>query len=495
MEQSQTRFIKPTHMTLIRILSLGIISTIPLLFAAVQPWVWSFYTLGMITVWSIVQWVGQPRPHERQSGLLEVTVVLFFMWTFFLCLPIPHPVLALLSSTRAELLSAGWSLTGSHPTWASISYSAQRTFAWWLFLLSLLLFYKVVKNLCAGRQMLKRIVFTIIVVGVVESFYGLLQALVPSMGVLWVDYINDYLGMARGTFINRNSYAGFIEMIWPLALGVTVAMAGRFSSIKTALGSDRLNRQALMALSIIVFLLALLFTRSRAGIVSGLVGLAVFCFTSRIGLRSTAAHSRILIVGITVLLCVYATTIGIGSIVDRFLRISSDGNTRLEIWRDSLVMVRDHPLGIGLQNYESVFQSYNRSTASEKTVVHAHNDYLQLLIESGWIGFLALATGFCVFMTQCLRRIRRMDGRKDPLRFYLAVGAFSGLTSISVHCLFDFNLQIPANCVYFVVLAAILSACTEHTVVPTAMASGAYRTRSRMTATEAALQHHMATLK
>ena len=69
----------------------------------------------------------------------------------------------------------------------------------------------------------------------VEAVYGLIQALVPSMGVLWVDYVQAYLGTARGTFINRNNFAGFIEMIWPLALGVTLAMTGRVHSLKEAL--------------------------------------------------------------------------------------------------------------------------------------------------------------------------------------------------------------------------------------------------------------------
>jgi hypothetical protein len=96
----------------------------------------------------------------------------------------------------------------------------------------------------------------------------------------------SYLGTARGTFINRNNFAGFIEMIWPLALGATLAMTGRARSLKSALHSDSLNRQALMALGIIVLLLALIFTRSRAGIVSGLVGFLVFAVMARTGMRS-----------------------------------------------------------------------------------------------------------------------------------------------------------------------------------------------------------------
>jgi hypothetical protein len=55
--------------------------------------------------------------------------------------------------------------------------------------------------------------------------------------------------------------------------------------------------------------------------------------------------------------------------------------------------------------------------------------------------------------------ITHMNSHKDPMPFFLAAGAFSGLISLAFHSFFDFNLQIPANCVYFVTLMAILYAC------------------------------------
>jgi O-antigen ligase len=444
-------------MTIIRRIALIIIGTIPIPFAAVQPWVWSVYSLMMIAVVIIALWTLKDLSLFN-AGQLNRPLAVFFVWTLFLCLPLPHVILAALTPVRSTTLIQARELTGSAPAWQTISYSAGNALAWWVFLLSLGLFFLVVRHLCQERKHLKRLVFIMIAIGIVEAIYGLIQALVPSMGVLWVDYVQAYLGTARGSFINRNNFAGFLEMIWPLALGVALAMTGRGHSLKAALGSDHLNRQALMALGIIVLLLALILTRSRAGILSGIVGLLTFSSMARTGMQGVARPTRIVLGGILVLLCIYITSIGVGPIMQRFLALPGDSHSRMEIWRDSLAMIKDHPQGIGLRNYGNVFPVYNRSLASDKTVDHAHNDYLQLLIETGWIGFIAMAGAFLTFLVKSARRIKKLDYNRDPLRFYLAVGAFSGLISMGVHSLVDFNLQIPANCLYFVVLMAVLSA-------------------------------------
>mgnify|MGYP007056048999 CR=1 FL=1 len=90
---------------------------------------------------------------------------------------------------------------------------------------------------------------------------------------------------------------------------------------------------------------------------------------------------------------------------------------------------------------------------------HAHNDYLQLLAEAGWPGFAALAGGFFIFLAMVIRRIFRYAAGLDPARFYIGIGACSALISIAFHSIFDFNLQMPANMLYFVVLLAISHAC------------------------------------
>jgi O-antigen ligase len=448
-----------------RVFSYLIIGTIPIPFAAVQPWVWSFYSLLMIAAFVLYLWLKQENIIFSTERRINIPVILFFTYTIFFCLPLPGGVISFLSPVRYESISTAQKLTGIVLDGQSLSYYSLNAFSWWVFLLSLYLFFNVVRYLSGYRKFLKIILFIIFGLGITEALYGLIQALVPSMGVLWVDYVHDYMGNARGTFINRNHFAGFVELIWPLVLGVTLSMTDRKHSLKRALASDLLNRQALMALGIVVLLLALLLSRSRAGIAGGLIGLLTFWYLARPNIRHITLHARILIGGVVVFLCIYCLTIGVGPILERFFLID-DVNSRIDIWRDSLSILKDHPLGIGLRNYENVFEVYNQSIVSDKKVMHAHNDYLQLMIETGWIGFICLLSAFISFIARSFQVIRRLDPKGDPMRFFLAIGSFSGLISLAFHSFLDFNLQIPANILYFVTLMAILSSCTEKVKCP-----------------------------
>jgi hypothetical protein len=447
-------------MVVTHIFILFIIGTIPIIFAAVQPWVWSVYSIFMVVAFLIFLWQDRIRLSLLPGLRVNLTVVLFFTVTLFLSLPLPGYILSYLSPVRFQALTNSRVLLNSPPTWQTLSYSPQVAFSWWVFLISLCLFFLTVRSLCADAKILKRIVCVMMGVAMIEALYGLIQALVPTLGVLWVDYVKAYMGDARGTFINRNHFAGFIEMVWPLALGFTLAQGGwgQGYTLKKILASERLNGQALLALGIVVLLLALLFSRSRAGIAGASMGFLTFILLARSGSKGMSRYTWLMLVGIVGMLVVYSMAIGIGPIAERFFTLS-DGDSRLAFWRDSLPIIKDHPLGIGLRNYEKVFPVYNVSNLSNKLVDYAHSDYLQLLIEAGWIGFTAMLAGFLIFMGKSAYRIKHMNPHKDPMRFFLAIGAFSGLISLAFHSFFDFNLQIPANCVYFVTLMAILCAC------------------------------------
>jgi O-antigen ligase len=165
---------------------------------------------------------------------------------------------------------------------------------------------------------------------------------------------------------------------------------------------------------------------------------------------------------VSLLVVFYGGRIGFDPIIDRFLELNPQ-TSRLDFWRDSLAIIARHPLGIGPTSLPSVFKVYDVSAQLyDKTVYQLHNDVLQILVDTGWVGFVSIIGGFVYFMVRSFRRLRRMDVNRNPRQFFLAAGALSGLSALTFHSFFDFNLQIPANCLYFVTLMAIVQHCTRN---------------------------------
>ena len=451
-----------------------VLATVPILFGAVQPWVWSGYTVAIYAAFIIFVF-GSSTHHRDTEGTEKkeyreekdgsrisrfwwAAVAGFLALTLLACLPLPEDLAVLLSPVRVEWVRQGRALLDAAAGPVTLSYDPARSLAWWGFWLALALLFAALGRQLADRRFLTGTLWLLLAVTVVEAFYGIIQALVPNLGVLWVTHVKAYMGDARGTYINRNHFAGFVEMLLPLLLGFALSRVrwhGR-PSLKRLLHSERLHQHLLMALALVLMALALLFSKSRAGITGLFIGLFVFFSLVRAGTRDMPRGVWWMSGFFLVLTLVYGWHIGYGPIIERFLALEQ-GNSRLDYWRDSLPMIAAHPFGIGPAAFETVFPLYNVSMASDaRAAVYLHNDVLQLLVETGWAGFALIVGAFAAFMVKMLGRIRRMDAAADPRSFFLAAGAFAGLTSLTFHSFFDFNLQIPANAVYFVLLMAVV---------------------------------------
>ena len=447
-------------MVLSRYLIFFVVGTVPILFAAVQPWVWSFYTVGMVLAFLIILWQNSDSIVWKPTKICIFSVGLFFGATMLQSLPLPHAAVSVFSPLRCKVLTQAATILDNPVSWTTVSYAPLTSLAWWTFLLGLFLFFLVFRRSVVASKDLNLLIRILLVLAFLEAIYGIVQSLIPSLGVLWVGYIKAYLGNARGTYINRNHFAGFLEMILPLGLGYTLAMGSwqKKVSLKALISSDRPNFQFFLSIGLTVMVLALLLSRSRAGIFGGVLGFLTFVLLMRSSSGELPRSFWVITSVIVGMVAFYSLKIGIDPVLERFLRISKD-TSRLDIWRDSLVMIKDHPLGIGLAASREVFPVYNTTNFSNVRFLYLHNDYLQLLAEAGWIGFGALVAGFFVFLTRSLFKIRCMRLQADPLRFFLAVGALSGLVSMAFHSFFDFNLQMTANGVYFVMLMGIVYNC------------------------------------
>jgi O-antigen ligase len=453
--------------SLIRTGLLVIIATIPLPYASVQPVVWSVYAALIFFMFIYGLWCNNLDFRFAKSPLPLFSLGFFFVFTLFQVVPIPLGFLRILNPFQYNVLEKSTVLLGDFSSWHSISYLSSASFAWWIFLLSLFLFFGLLQPHLTSSRNLVPVIGVMMVLALVEALYGLIQALIPTMGVFWLDTTTSS-GTARGTFINRNHFAGLLEMVWPLGLGFIMAKAhiwrkdrihsstlSKIKRLKIFLSSDNAGLQLTMIFALLFILLALLFSKSRAGITGAFIGFISYILLYRLGGKKLSGSSWLLMGVGFVFLLFYGNVIGFDQVIARFLAIDDSAGSRIDIWKDTVVMIKEHPFGIGLANYDHVMPVFNTLGSYGVKSVHAHNDYLQLLAETGWPGFIALVGAFYIFLGKCIHRIRRFGPIMNPVRFHISVGACSGLISMAFHGLFDFNLQIPANMLYFVALMAI----------------------------------------
>jgi len=133
-------------------------------------------------------------------------------------------------------------------------------------------------------------------------------------------------------------------------------------------------------------------------------------------------------------------------------RSELSGGTRLSIDRDALRMFAQKPiLGWGLGSFLEVYPQF-RSFYTNLRVEHAHNDYLELLVETGTAGFLVAVWFLIIMFRAAAKELRQHEWRTSHLA---GLAGLAGITGILVHSLVDFNLQIPANAAIFYALCML----------------------------------------
>ena len=120
-------------------------------------------------------------------------------------------------------------------------------------------------------------------------------------------------------------------------------------------------------------------------------------------------------------------------------------------------MVAEAPvLGVGLGTFQDAIIAYRPTGLSDRFYVdYAHNDYLQLLTETGVLGLLILGWAAVVWLGFVVGRWR---DRQDVLVRGLVMGGLGAVAAVSVHSAVDFGLHMPANALLFVAVLAVLPA-------------------------------------
>src|SRR5215510_7836189 len=288
--------------------------------------------------------------------------------------------------------------------------------------------------------------------GLALAVFAMIQHFTWEGKMYWIRAV-DSAGTG-GPFVNRNHFAGYMEMLIPIPLALALSR-----------GAVRNEARLFLGFAAAIMSIALVASLSRGGMVSllaGLLFLAAVTVSQRRGRSHSSPESRSsfrpALVITVILVAIAAGVIWIGADFDVLNRLTNDPLTtnaatdRRGVWGDALTMFRANPIfGIGLGAFETVYPYYGRGDGSF-VVQFAHNDYLQVLSDGGVVGG-AIALWFLLVIA---RGMVQASKASNPFMRALGIGSAAGVFALLVHSIFDFNLQLPSNALLFLVLSAIV---------------------------------------
>jgi O-antigen ligase len=293
-----------------------------------------------------------------------------------------------------------------------------------------------------GETSIRRFFLFLVWIGVLEAVLGLVQYFV-SPG--WILGYQNVFYKTSGTLINRNHFAGLLEMLIPVTMGLAYSSARRFES---------LARPYLWLLAGAFMGLALIYSASRMGIFS-FFATAAFVATLLRFRKSQRRTSFALGFGIVGLVLAGALWVGIDDIIRRYSELAGEEATLREVrffaFQDELRMIAANPGGVGTGMFQDRFRQYQKFHL-DMLFDHAHNDYFETAAEWG-LPVAAALWSFLIFVV--IRGVRLFASVDSPEQRGILLACTGAIFSILLHSLTDFNLQIPSNAMLFFTFVGI----------------------------------------
>jgi len=411
-----------------------------LLFASVEPW--AFFVPGSLV--AVLFFVSARRgpgilefrrfgPLPGWKKLMAFSVAGFLGVSLLQVLPLPVPLLKALSLSKYVFFER-MGIQGPRALSLYPYESLNELVRMALYAMLFLMAFRAGKS----KPDLMKVLYALALFGFLLSIFAIIQKAAWNGKLYWFRELSEGAN-PFGPFMNRNHFAGFMGMMVPPALGL-------------ALDSKRMERALFFILLALVMSLALFYSLSRGGIISFSASMLVFGFLSAKGkYGGKRALYVILFLGG---LLFFFLSLGISPVLERFARDGVSDSGRFLIWEGSLAAFRDFwPLGTGSGTFRFIYPVYNPGMQVE--CLHAHNDYLQALVETG------VAGGLFVLMFMISLSILFLRSFSSGAFSYLSAGLAGSVSYMAVHSFFDFNLHVPSNAFAFALILGLWTGSAE----------------------------------
>lgn len=322
-----------------------------------------------------------------------------------------------------------------------------------------LIAYGLALDLLRTRRRAVGALVALLIAGTGEALLGLVQYLTGVGPASFA--IGEQFSRAFGTFGRPNSYAGYLEMIFPLGLLLTAWLGGatRSTGPATSPEGSRWRRRLILA---------------GAGGATATIGAAILASYSRgawlgtLGAIATIVllagpRSRGIALGGALAIVPLALSGGtsrlpadirdrLGSILGgdgtadvRTAFVTAENFAILERrshWEAGLRMFAEHrALGVGLGNYNLHYTEFNVSPTFMLSQGHAHNYYIHVAAESGLIGLGAYLVLLAAIILTGLRALWVLRAGRDPFARAVVIAGLAVVVAVAIHNIFE-NLHV-----------------------------------------------------
>ena len=328
---------------------------------------------------------------------------------------------------------------------ADFSHSAKAIHKFWI----AMIFFAML-TFIEDIRMVRRLIYILLITTSIVSIYGVLQHIFPGLDIARpegrkvVQWTAEGGVASTGFFDHHMTYGGFLLLIFSLSFSLSLSRVQQivknkqFFFLHTVLPTilifagliSSMARNAWMGAMFAVIFIVILKVKRKI-IAFSVIG-SIFLFLTAYCLLPTAYFLQ-------------------SPLFNRFKSIFnvSANIERLYIWKSTINMIIEHPLGVGMDNYSKVINNYRsryNHKFSDGSDAHAHNNILTQAAKHGILGLFAFLWIWIVFFREGVKiylkvRSQKPEARSQNERFVepIIIGGLGAIAGFHLAGMFENN--------------------------------------------------------